>query len=85
MGDYIYVSAVPGRTFGTWTDTRDVVSGIDPRETGADDDGDGFDVLQSGCVYVPNDIDAPSYTSPSITDPCLSQGGMDSNIYGGDL
>jgi hypothetical protein len=85
MGDYIYVSSVPGRTFGAWTDTRDVVPGVDPRETGADDDADGFDVLQGGCVYVPNDINAPSFTSPLISDPCLSQGGLDSNIYGGNL
>jgi hypothetical protein len=85
MGDYIYVSAVPGRAFGAWTDTRDVVPGSDPRETGGSDDADGFDIFQNGCVYVPNDINAPSFTSPSITDSCLSQGGMDSNIYGGDL
>jgi hypothetical protein len=85
MGDYIYVSAVPGRAFGAWTDTRDVLAGSDPRETGASDDADGFDVLQAGCVYVPNDINAPSYSSPSITDPCLSQGGLDSNIYGGGV
>ena len=85
MGDYIYVSAVPGRTFGTWTDTRDVVSGADPRETGSSDDADGFDVFQAGCVYEPNDINAPSYTSPLVNDPCLSQGGLDSNIYGVDL
>jgi hypothetical protein len=85
MGDYIYVSAVPGRVYGAWTDTRDVVSGADPRETGGADDADGFDVFQNGCVYTPNDINAPSYSLPSITDPCLSQGGLDANIYGGGL
>jgi hypothetical protein len=80
MGDYIFISAVGGVVAGAWTDTRDVVPGADPRETGADDDADGFDVRQP-CTYVPNDINAPSYTSPSISDPCLSQGGMDDNIY----
>jgi hypothetical protein len=85
MGDYIYVSAVPGRVAGAWTDTRDVLSGTDPRETGESDDADGFDVFQDGCVYVPNDINAPSYTSPAVSDPCLSQGGLDSNIYAGGL
>jgi hypothetical protein len=85
MGDYIYVSAVPGAVVGAWTDTRDVVPGPDPRETGDADDADGFDVYQPGCVYVPNDINAPAYTSPSITDACLSQGGMDSNIYAAGL
>ena len=54
--------------------------GTDPRETGAADDADGFDVYQP-CTYVPNDINAPSYSSPLVSDPCLSQGGLDQNIY----
>jgi hypothetical protein len=65
-----------------WTDSRDLVAGDDPREIGDDDDADGFDVMQDGCVYVPNDIDASSYTSPTIDDECLDQGGLDQNIYG---
>ena len=79
-GDYIYVSAVPGSVVAAWTDSRDLVPGSDPRETGDADDEDGFDVYQP-CTYVPNDINAPSYTSPTIADPCLSQGGLDQNIY----
>jgi hypothetical protein len=63
-----------------WTDSRDLVPGADPRETGADDDADGFDVFQP-CTYDPNDINAAAYASPSIADPCLSQGGLDQNIY----
>jgi hypothetical protein len=74
-GDYLYVSAVPGAVNVTWTDSRDLVPGPDPRETGADDDHDGFDVLQP-CIYVPNDINAPSYSSPLVSDPCLSKGGL---------
>jgi hypothetical protein len=80
-GDYNYISAVPGGVFATWTDSRNLVPGTDPREMGADDDMDGFDVFQP-CTYVPNDIDAVSYSSPLIQDPCLSQGGLDQNIYG---
>jgi hypothetical protein len=79
-GDYNYVSAVPGAVQLTWTDSRDLVPGTDPREVGEDDDTDGFDVLQP-CTYVPNDINAPSYTSPTIDDTCLDQGGLDQNIY----
>jgi hypothetical protein len=79
-GDYIYVSAVAGAVIATWTDSRDLVPGTDPRETGTDDDHDGFDVYQP-CTYVPNDINAPAYSSPLIGDPCLSQGGLDQNIY----
>jgi hypothetical protein len=79
-GDYIYVSAAGSTVVAAWTDSRDIVPGSDPRETGADDDNDGFDVYQP-CTYVPNDIDAPSYSSPLISDSCLSQGGLDQNIY----
>jgi hypothetical protein len=79
-GDYIYVSAVGGTVVAVWTDSRDLVPGSDPRETGASDDADGFDVFQP-CTYTPNDINAVSYTSPLVSDPCLSQGGLDQNIY----
>jgi hypothetical protein len=82
-GDYLYASAAhTGEVAVAWTDSRDLVPGTDPREIGTpDDDDDGFDVAQPGCVYVPNDINAPSYTSPTIDHPCLSQGGLDQNIY----
>ena len=80
-GDYLYVSAVPGAVNVTWTDSRDLVPGDDPRETGEDDDADGFDVFQDNCVYAPNDINAPAYTTPTIDDPCLDEGGLDQNIY----
>lgn len=79
-GDYIYVSAAGASVVAAWTDSRDLVSGSDPRETGAADDHDGFDVFQP-CTYVPNDINAAAYSSPTIDDPCLSQGGLDQNIY----
>jgi hypothetical protein len=80
FGDYNYVSAAGDTVGAVWTDTRDLVPGQDPRETGADDDMDGFDGAQT-CTWVPNDINAPSYVSPTIADPCLSQGGLDQNIY----
>jgi hypothetical protein len=79
-GDYIYISAVGATVMAAWTDSRDLVPGTDPREVGADDDHDGFDVYQP-CTYVPNDINAATYSSPTIDDPCLSQGGLDQNIY----
>jgi hypothetical protein len=80
FGDYIYISAVHGAVVEAWTDSRDLVPGTDPRESGAADDQDGFDVYQP-CTYVPNDINAPAYSSPAVSDPCLSQGGLDQNIY----
>jgi hypothetical protein len=80
-GDYLYVSAVPGAVNVAWTDSRDLVPGDDPREEDEADDEDLFDVFQDGCVYEPNDINALSYTSPTIDDECLDQGGLDQNIY----
>jgi hypothetical protein len=79
-GDYLYVSAVPGAVNVSWTDSRDLVPGTDPREAGENDDEDGFDVFQP-CTYTPNDINASSYSSPAVNDACLSQGGLDENIY----
>jgi len=80
FGDYNYVSSTGSRVAAVWTDTRDLVPGTDPRETGGDDDGDGFDGAQT-CTWDPNDIDAPSYITPTIADACLSVGGLDQNIY----
>jgi hypothetical protein len=80
FGDYNYVSAVGSTVRAVWSDSRDLVPGSDPRETGADDDADGFDGFQT-CNWVPNDIDAPAYSSPTIADACLSQGALDQNIY----
>ena len=40
-GDYLGIDAAAGTLFGAWTDNRDVVPGIDPREA-----PDGFDVKQ---------------------------------------
>jgi hypothetical protein len=63
-----------------WTDTRDLVPGTDPRGTAKPGGVDTFDGAQT-CTWVPNDINAPAFSSPSIGDPCLSAGGLDQNIY----
>jgi hypothetical protein len=81
-GDYLYVSAVPGAVNVAWTDSRNLVPGVDPRNGAADK---GFSVFQDNCVYDPNDINAPAYIKPTIGDPCLDEGGLDQNIYGARL
>jgi hypothetical protein len=81
-GDYLYVSAVPDAVNVVWTDSRDLIPGVDPRDGAADN---GFSVFQDNCVYDPNDIDAPAYITPTIDDPCLDEGGLDQNIYGARL
>lgn len=80
FGDYNYVSSTGSTVAAVWTDTRDLVAGTDPRETGENDDADGFDGAQT-CTWDPNDIEAPSYDTPTIADPCQSVGGLDQNIY----
>lgn len=78
-GDYLYVSAVPGAVNVAWTDSRDLVPGPDTRDGAA---ANGFSVNQDDCTHIPDDINAPAYTSPTIGDECLDQGGLDQNIYG---
>jgi hypothetical protein len=80
FGDYNYISAVGSTVHAVWSDSRDLVPGSDPRESGANDDADGFDGFQT-CSWVPNDINAAAYSSPTIADACLSQGALDQNIY----
>jgi hypothetical protein len=81
-GDYLYVSSVPGAVNVAWTDSRDLVPGVDSRDGAADN---GFSVFQDNCVYDPDDINAPAYNTPTIGDPCLDEGGLDQNIYGARL
>jgi hypothetical protein len=80
FGDYNYVSATGGARYATWTDARDLVPGQDPRGTAKPGGVDTFDGAQN-CTWVPNDINAAAFSSPSIGDPCLSAGGLDQNIY----
>ncbi len=68
-GDYNYVSSVGSFAYGTWTDTRQVATGDDPRYAGGED----FDVLQCR----PANPDG-SYGA----DSCPSAGGLDQDIYG---
>lgn len=49
LGDYLGIDAAGGVVFGSWTDNRDVIPGIDVRES----EQDGFDVLQ--CRASPTD------------------------------
>jgi hypothetical protein len=73
-GDYNWASLAPDGEGGlvgyvAWTDNRDVVEGVDPRE----DFNDGFDVLQ--CREEQED-------GSFGPDTCPNAGGLDQNIYG---
>jgi hypothetical protein len=71
-GDYNYVSSVGRFAYGTWTDTRQVSPGDDPRYLG----GEGFDVLQCR-TQNPDKSWNP--------DTCPDSGGLDQDIYGASM
>jgi hypothetical protein len=69
-GDYLWIDAQQGHTFGVWTDWRNTLPGADPREAASD--STGGDVLQ--CRAQSNGTWGP--------DTCPRSGGLDQNIYG---
>jgi len=69
-GDYLWIDAQAGKTFGVWTDWRNTVAGDDPREPEAD--ATGADVKQ--CRAPIDGTWGP--------DTCPRAGGLDQNIYG---
>ena len=71
-GDYLWISAVGNTAFGTWTDWRDTVLGVDQREAGDADTDANADVLQC------RNPAGTGFTS----DLCPRAGGLDQNIYG---
>ncbi|HWR35469.1 MAG TPA: sialidase family protein [Clostridia bacterium] len=72
-GDYIWVTSLGDFAFGTWTDYRNTVPGIDQRE-GGDSDNDHADVHQCRAFN--------STTGTWGPDTCPHAGGLDQNIYG---
>jgi hypothetical protein len=71
-GDYLWITSFGNFSFGTWTDYRNTVAGLDARE-GGDSDNDSADVKQCRTV------DASGAVGP---DTCPHDGGLDQNIYG---
>jgi len=72
-GDYLWVSAVGSSTYAVWTDWRNTVAGVDPREA-ASDDNDNADVMQCR-TFDPA-------TGTWSGDQCPHEGGLDQDIYG---
>ena len=73
-GDYLWVTSLGSFSFGVWTDWRDTVQGIDPREVPEDEDDATADVLQCR-TFDPA-------TGVWSGDTCPRAGGLDQNIYG---
>jgi hypothetical protein len=72
-GDYLWITSFGSFSFGTWTDYRNTVAGLDLRE-GGDSDKDGADVHQCRAVDPTTGAVGP--------DTCPHAGGLDQNIYG---
>jgi hypothetical protein len=70
-GDYLWIDAQHGQTFGTWTDWRNTVAGSDPREPASDATG--------GDVHQCRTLQSDGSWGP---DTCPRDGGLDQNIYG---
>ncbi|MCA1830608.1 MAG: hypothetical protein LC663_03730, partial [Actinobacteria bacterium] len=76
-GDYLGITSHGDWAFGAWTDWRNTVGGLDPREGATDSDADGADVVQ-----------CRTYSSSSASwsgDQCPHDGGLDQDIYGDTL
>jgi hypothetical protein len=70
-GDYLWIDAQAGQTFGVWTDWRNTVAGVDQREPASD--VTGADVLQCRAAL------ADGTWGP---DTCPRAGGLDQDIFG---
>ncbi len=75
-GDYLWVSSVGGTAYAVWTDWRNTVPGLDPREGATDTDHDAADVKQCRTF---------SSTSGWSGDTCPHDGGLDQDIYGSTI
>jgi hypothetical protein len=80
-GDYLWITSLGDVSFGTWTDWRNTVQGVDPRETPEDEDGSTADVKQCRDVLTTTDKKGNTVKAWS-SDLCPHAGGLDQDIYG---
>jgi hypothetical protein len=80
-GDYLWVTSLGDFSYGVWTDWRNTVGDLDPRETTSDPDAPNADVVQ--CRSQIQSTDKKGNTTTSFGgDECPHAGGIDQNIYG---
>jgi hypothetical protein len=80
-GDYLWITSLGDFSFGTWTDWRNTVQGVDPREQPEDEDAATSDVKQ--CRVLLTSTDKKGSTAKSwSSDLCPHDGGIDQDIYG---
>jgi hypothetical protein len=80
-GDYLWVTSKGNFSYGAWTDWRNTVAGIDPREATGDADAGNADVHQCRVQLTSTDKKGNTTTSWS-GDRCPHAGGLDQDIYG---
>ncbi len=73
-GDYLWVTSIGTFSFGTWTDWRNTVQGIDQREVPEDEDAATADVKQCRTFN--------AATGTWSGDQCPHDGGLDQDIFG---
>jgi hypothetical protein len=79
-GDYLWVTSLGSFAYGVWTDWRDTVQGLDPRESPEDEDAATADVLQ--CRVLDTIPTKKGSVKAWSGDLCPHAGGLDQNIYG---
>ncbi|MDX6409633.1 MAG: hypothetical protein QOE13_2704 [Gaiellaceae bacterium] len=80
-GDYLWVTSLGDTAYTVWTDYRNTVRGVDPRETPEDEDAGTADVVQ--CRVTLSSTDKKGNTIKSWSgDRCPHAGGIDQDIYG---
>jgi hypothetical protein len=80
-GDYLWVTSSGSFAYSVWTDYRDTVQGVDPREGGGDEDRATADVKQ---CRQPVTVQVSKKQTATVWsgDRCPHAGGLDQNIYG---
>ena len=80
-GDYLWVTSVGTFAYTTWTDWRNTVQGIDPREAPEDTDLATSDVKQ--CRELVTTTGKKGVTTTAWSgDLCPRDGGLDQDVYG---
>jgi hypothetical protein len=80
-GDYLWVTSLGDFSYGVWTDWRNTVAGVDPRETPDESDAGNADVYQQR-HQIPVTDKKGNTTNTWSGDDDPHGGGIDQNIYG---
>ena len=79
-GDYLWVTSLGDTAYGAWTDWRNTVQGVDPREAPEDEDAATADVHQ--CRVLDTFQTKKGEVKAWSGDLCPHAGGIDQDIYG---